>query len=247
MLTYLFNKLPAVRRLRSDLAVAQSETAVLQNKLSHAHSQLAGERCDRANCEEELADVRKKRNELFRQTDEQRAIVVTQAATITAMKTVQHHHEQLLNEHRLTIADARERDTRWSNTVDTLNSLLRSRSAEGDDLRQELADAQATLARHNRPVLFARTGGLEDAELDQILAGKGGERVVKALLQVLDECAVQAMSEAASAPVAAGEGLRGFTAEDRTFSSGGVFALTSLKRVLEDKLTAVTPEQKEAA
>jgi len=237
------------KRLRALLAIERAEHEAARTQLRQAASETEGARRDLAECEDELAVVRKKRNELFRQVNEQREMIVSQAATLDGWKIVRNHNEQLIAKQDLLIADLRTHDERWNNSMASLNGLLRDRSAECEDLRQQLRDAQAALAKHNRPVLFARKPGMPDTALARILSGKTDTDEVRALLEIVDECAVQAMSEAASAPVApitdGPNASRGFTAEDRTFSSGGVFALTQLKQRIEEFLAV--REEEEAA
>lgn len=283
MFTYLFNKLPAVRRLRAALereelchvgcgAIANANTreslanvrvmhpdylsASVQDCIRAVEREIqmreAFDKSDRALriTRDELDYVKGKRKELHRQVDEMKATTVMQAATIDVLRGERETDLRLLNERALAAAEAKGREERWVHTIDVINETLRNRNGELADARAELADAQAVIERQTRPVLFKRDGGFTDDEIEEILAGKGRERVVQAMLQVLDECAVQAMSEAAQAPaVTITDGPhanRGFTAEERGFSSGGVFALTRLKQVIEDKLAPREEERKAA-
>ncbi len=238
MITSLLNKLPIVKRFNQAITAYHHENTRLHaaraadlTSLDALRLQLNNAETELREAEEELDGVRKKRNELFRTVDELKATVINQAATLDGFKLVRNHNEHL-------IADMRGRETRWMNTVDALQSVLRTREAQADDLRAELTDAQTQLATHNKPVLFARAPGLADEDIDATLAGCAGLPIVKGILQLLDECAVQAMSEAATPPAAATDTSRGFALEDRTYSAGGVFALTTFKGQLETKLAA---------
>ena len=135
-------------------------------------------------------------------------------------------------------------------TLTTLNDNLRERLAEIADLNTALADAQAELARGRRPVLFARTAGMAEEDRHRALAGRGDSEQVKALLDLLDECATAAMAENASRPaLAVNDGkamFPGFTERDREFTSGGVFALVEFKRRAVE-LIAPHIEQRKAA
>ncbi len=242
MIKYLINQLPAVRRLRTHL----EESRALLNALTRKNDEIGRELdCSMA----ELDHVKKKRNDLHKQVDEMGATIIKQAATIDALTLVRNHAETLTHEQKLIIADMRSREERWHNTVQALNGSLNDRNAELSDLRVDLAAANEELEKRDRPVLFSRTPGMTDGEISGVLANKGGTREIKAVKELIDDCAVQAMSEAASAPAATiTEGPhagRGYTAEDRTFSAGGVFALTELKRRLEDALQQ--SEEREAA
>lgn len=117
---------------------------------------------------------------------------------------------------------------RYLNTVENLSETNKSLRRDFDDKVQELADAHEQLMRRQRPALFARTGGLTDEQIAEILAGKHTLFEVKAILQVIDECAVQAMEESAIPPSA------NYTEEQRTYSAGGTCALVNLKSRVEE-------------
>ena len=256
MFTALIERLPAVRRLRKAIEAGTAEIIRLDDLCRAAKAKAEETALDLAEAEtdlererEQLAIVTDRRNQLFRQVDEQNLTIQRQAVTIDGLRSDRKNVEGVLEQQKALIAEAQLHDERWAKTVFTLNTLLRERNEELEQLRNEIADSDTRWEEFNRPVLFSRTGGFTDFELEEILAGKGNDRQVRAIAQILDECVVQAMSEAATAPaatIATGPHAgRGFTAEDRTFSAGGVYALTQFKQVLEDRL-ATSPERQAA-
>lgn len=247
----LLNKLPAVRRLRGEIAAAQAKLEVANTQLAHERGLHNGSLHRESELRDSLSHVKEKRNALQREFDDLREHFVRQSASVEILTKDRERAQVLNNELKLQLGEDKQREERFVRTIDTLNETLRARNAELEDVRQELTEAQEEIARRQRPVLFRREGEFSEEEIAEILAGHGSDRRVKALLQVLDECAVEAMSEAAGAPlphIAGGpQAGRGFSAEDRTFSSGGVFALTELKRRLVERLHPQPAAQERAA
>lgn len=241
MITTLFNKLPAVRRLKSELSAAKAQIETKDKQLAHERGQNNGMLHREAELRDTLAHTKEKRAELQRQFDDLRELTVKQAATIDVLRGQRETDLRLLNEATLAKVEGTSREERFLRTIDTLNATLRDRDAECEDLREDVRRMGERLAEQApRPALFRRYGGLPDTRIEEILAGKAGTDEALAILQVLDDCTVQAMSEAATAPcetVVEGKEVRqGFTTEQRTFSSGGVFALTRFKERIEDLL-----------
>lgn len=243
----LLNIFPSVRRLRRDNARLNDDLVASANQVTAINRELTAANCAKAGLQEQLDHTREKRNLLHRQIEELNLQLAKQSGTIDALVAERRNAETLINEQRLIIAEGHKRDERWSNTVDTLNASLRDRLGELEDARAELAAAQAELAKRTRPVLFKREAGMADEQLAEILAGKSSMKEIKALLQIVEECAVQCMSEAASAPLATitdgPHASRGYSTEDRTFSAGGAYALTELRRRLDEKLTPQTRDE----
>jgi prefoldin subunit 5 len=209
----------------------------------------------------ELQHVKEKRNLLHRQIDELNATIQRQTGSVDVLMKQREIDAKLLNEQRLILAENHGREERFMRTIDTLNATLTQRNTELDDVRtdlqsridelqKDLTAAYAEITRHRRPVLFRRSPSMPPVEIAAILAGKATDCTVRAIEDLLDQCAVEAMSEAATAPTApvldGPNAMRGFTETDRTFSSGGVFALAEFKRRLAEALTPQQEERKAA-
>lgn len=251
MITYLFNKLPAVRRLRSELSAANAKLTVKDTQLAHERGQHNGTLHREVELKESLDHTKQKRSELQRQFDDLRELTIKQTATIDVLRGHRETDLRLLNEGVLAKAEARSREERFMHTIDTLNATLQQRDRELDDTREELASAAKEMERLKpRPAMFVREGGMPETEIELILAGQAENNVVKAMFQLLDERAVMCMSESATPPaITITDGpyaARGYSTEERTFSSGGTFALARLK---EDLQAAVADrrEEKKAA
>lgn len=250
LLNALIEKLPAMRRLVSELQQAQADASANQAAYNATCQDLRALRADLAAERERIEHVKEQRNQARNEVGGQREVIVKQSASIEILTRDRENAQRRIAELTLQVGEDKQREERFLRTIDNLNATLNARNGELEDTRAQLTEAQEELARRRRPVLFRREGGYSDIELAEILAGRGSDRAVKAMLQVLDECAVEAMAEAATAPTPPLSGpqpMRGYTVEDRTFSSGGVFALTELKRRLVEKIEPSRREEERAA
>lgn len=148
---------------------------------------------------------------------------------------------------RARCAHFKDNHDRCWRTIDALNDVIKSLRRDYDDKTAELASAHERIlaldaAVRRPPALFRREAELSNEAVHHALAGKGDETIVRALLQILDTAAIEAMSESAippTTPVATGPGsTAGYTETQRTFSAGGAFALTTLKQRIETHLAA---------
>lgn len=250
LITTLFNKLPAVRRLRSELVQAQADATANQAAFNAANKDLRALRIDLAAAQGHAEGFRSNRNQLRSELDQLRELVVKQTASIEVLRGQRETDLRLLNEAAVAKAESTQREERFLRTIETLNENCRERMAERDDLQAELQAARAELARGRRPVLFSRAVGMAEEDRIRALAGRGDSEQVKALLDLLDECATLAMSENATRPalpLADGKTfLPGFTDRDREFTSGGVFALVEYKRRALELIAPHLEERKAA-
>lgn len=238
--TALFDKLPPSRASLRKALEEKTELANVRNeRITLIQQELTA-------CQADYERVREKRNLLHREMDELRATVQRQTGSVDVLMKQRDIDAKLIADQRLIIAENHGREERFMKAIDTLNHTLQHRNEELADVRTELSEATTELNRRARPVLFRRSPSMQPAEIVAILAGKATDHTVRAIEDLLDQCAVEAMSEAATAPTApvldGPHAMRGFTETDRTFSSGGVFALTELKRRLVE---ALTPQQED--
>jgi uncharacterized coiled-coil DUF342 family protein len=117
MITYLFNKLPAVRRLRADLAAAQAQIETKDRQLAHERTQHNGTLHREAELRETLTDTKRKRSELQRQFDDLRELTIKQAASIDVLrgdaneKVRQHREANALGREDKVVEDIEEQIT----------------------------------------------------------------------------------------------------------------------------------------
>lgn len=254
LFTALLDKLPSSRAaLRKENATLRSKLEVEQAHLAHDRGALNSALHRESELRDAIAMLKQKRADLQRQFDDLRELVVRQAASVEVLSGDRQRAEQRIAELMLTVGEDKQREERFLRTIDTLNETLRDQNEEHRVASEELADMKAEQAARSRPVLFRRDTLMlmSEAEIEQALAGKAQDRTIKAIEQLLDLAAVQAMDEAATAPTTpileGPYATRGFTETDRTFSSGGVFALCEFKRRLTEALTPKHQAERKAA